>query len=143
MEVAKPVELIKKPTILQSGAVKQSLIRRVLEGLGSDGVLVQALDEGAEKGKVNVGMAIPTWSVLHSPGKENMVVKSVVQVKSNAAGKSSKLPTRVEAAVCTVYEKWVPPQGTEPSASLWKWWAQKRLSKHASLPNREFCHYRW
>jgi hypothetical protein len=43
VEVAKPVELMKKPTISQ-----WSTLWRV-EGLGSDGVLTQTLDEGGEK----------------------------------------------------------------------------------------------
>jgi nucleoporin NDC1 len=141
VEVAKPVELIKKPTIYQSGAGKQSPIRRVVEGLGSDGVLAQALDESAEKVNLNVGTAIPELfrSVLHSPGKENTVAKDAVKVKSNATANLLRLSCMVEDAMRTLYEQWVPPHGQELAVSLRKWWTQERLSRRveACLPNRE------
>jgi hypothetical protein len=122
VKVAKPVELMKKPTIFQ-----WSTLRRV-EGLGSDGVLTQTLDEGVEKLNVNVGTAIP--ELLRSdafPWEGECGVKNAVQVKSNAAGKSSRLPTMVEDAVRTVFENWVPRQGKELAVSLRKWWTQERL----------------
>jgi hypothetical protein len=76
-------------------------------------VLAQVLDEGVEEVNANMGTVIPELfrSVLYSLGKENTVVKDAVQVKSNTAGKSSRLVTTVEDAVRTVYEKWVPTAG--------------------------------
>jgi len=138
--VAKPVEVIKKPTIFQSGAGKQSPIRRMVEGLSSDGMLAQALDEGAEKVNENVGAAIPELfrSVLPTPEKEK-TVKSIVESKNNAAANILKLPSAVDDALHTAYKKWAPPQARELAVSLRKWWTQERLHRRveACLPNRE------
>lgn len=139
-EVAKPVELIRKPTISQSGVSKQSPIRRVMESLGSDGVLAQALDEGAEKVNMNVGPAIPELfrSVLHA-SQEKTEVKGTVEDKVTVATSILRLPGAVHSAVRGAYEKWVPSQSKEFAMSVQKWWTQERLSRRveACLPNRE------
>lgn len=141
MNVAKPVELIKKPTIYQAVACKQSPIRRVLEGLGSDGVLAQALDEGAEKVNENVVTTIPELfqSVLHPLEKEKTEMQEVVANKVRVAANFLRLPSIVQNVVHTVYDKWAPSQTKELVLSLQSWWTQERLSRRVEtcLPNRE------
>jgi nucleoporin NDC1 len=139
--IGKPVELIKKPTIFQSGAGKQSPLRKVVEGLGSDGVLAQALDEGAEKVNVNVGTVIPELfrSVMQTPEKEKTEAKGAVENKGKKAASILRLPSTLDGVVHATYEKWAPPQARELIVSLRKWWTQERLSRRveACLPNRE------
>ena len=143
VDVAKPVELIRKPTIFQSGAGKQSPLRRVVEGLGSDGVLAQALDEGAEKANISVGTAIPELfrSVLHPPETEKTGVRGAVENKSkiSAAYSLLRLPSTLNVTVHAAYEKWAPPQARELVMNLRKWWTQERPSRRveACLSNRE------
>jgi nucleoporin NDC1 len=136
-EIVKPVELIRKPSIFKPGAGKQSPIRKVVEGLSSDGVLAQALDEGAEKVNVNVGAAIPELfrSVLHSP-EEKPAVKGVVENKGKGA---ASILSTLDGAINVAYERWAPPQVREFAVGFRKWWTQERLSRRveACFPNRE------
>jgi len=101
VEVAEPVEMIKKPTVFQSGAVKQSLIRRVVvRSIAVAGAGWWCGEVGREC-VYSDPRVVP--EVLHSPGKENTVVKVDVHM---------------------VYEKWVPLQGKALAPNLRRWWTQ-------------------
>jgi nucleoporin NDC1 len=113
----------------------------VLEGLGSDGVLAQALDEGAEKVNENVITTIPELfrSVLHPLEMEKTEIQEAVSNKVKVAASFLMPPSIIHNALHVVYDQCAPLQAKELVVRLQKWWIQERLSRRveACLPNRE------
>lgn len=129
---ATPTPLI-RASIFQSGK-QVSPIRTVIDSLGSDGPLAQALDAGAEAAHIPELFKSVEATVLPAPVKEE-VKKSM----ENATGIVERLSNQATAVLKDSFIRLVPVQIADSVADLGEWWNRERVDKAVlvSLPNGE------
>lgn len=129
--IATPTPLLRTP-IYQSS--RQSPIRTVIESLGSDGPLAQALDEGADAANIPELFRSVEAAVLPTPAKEE-VKKSV----DAATGVIARIKADVRASLSRKLQSVTPVWAADVAAGIRVWWTKERVSKvvQVCLPNRE------
>lgn len=129
--IAKPAPLLRK-SIYQS--TQHSPIRTVVESLGSDGPLAQALDAGADAANIPELFRSVESAVLPTPVKGE-VKKSV----ENATGIIARTTNELKAIPSRFCQRFVPTWAAGIGAGVSVWWTEERTSKtvQACLPNKE------
>lgn len=130
--VGTPAQLIRTSVFQSSKQI--SPIRTVVESLGSDGPLAQALDAGAEAAHIPELFRSVEAAVLPVPAKEE-VKKAVEQ----AASLPDTVWRRMKDKAREVLVRLTPEQVTKYSMRLDTWWNRERLGRTAQsyLPHAE------
>ncbi|RDB16603.1 Nucleoporin NDC1 [Hypsizygus marmoreus] len=132
-----PIKVTQVPlirtSIFQSGK-PSSPIRSVVESLGSDGALAQALDAGAEAAHIPELFRTVEDAVLSEPAKAE-VKKSV----EKATGVVEQFTNQAKAALHGAYERFAPTRAARFGERLGRWWRKDRLGRvvQGHLPNME------
>jgi nucleoporin NDC1 len=129
--IATPTPLL-RTQIYQSS--RQSPIRTVIEALGSDGPLAQALDEGANAANIPELFRSVEAVVLPTPAKEE--VKKSVEA---ATGVVARIKADAREVILRNMREVTPEWVVDWAAGFRVWWTKERISKvvQTCLPNKE------